>query len=258
MSVETQYSTADMQTMIGDNKSAVARDLIAEFNLSDGDHNLWTQLKGWDGEFDKEKMEPTLYTRFYYELFKASMLDELGVDRFENFMNIHLQKRYAATLFMDENAIWWDNIETKDKKETRADIANFAWDKALDHLNKQFGSNTDAWKWKNVHQLTHNHVMKDVPVLGSWLNVGPFPISGGNEVLNNQLYHVDDSGIYAVNAGPSSRRIIDFSDVANSKGMIPTGQSGNPFSPFYDNMAEYFVENKMVTLYMDKSIRIQG
>ena len=35
--------------------------------------------------------------------------------------------------------------------------------------------------------------------------------------------------------------------------MIPTGQSGNPFSPFYDNMAEYFVENKMVTLYMDKS-----
>jgi penicillin amidase len=95
--------------------------------------------------------------------------------------------------------------------------------------------------------------MKDVPVLGSWLNVGPFEINGGNEVINNQLYQLNDSGIYSVTAGPSSRRIIDFSDIESSMGMIPTGQSGNPFSPFYDNLAEKFIDNEFVKLLMNSS-----
>jgi len=179
------------------------------------------------------------------------MKDELGAAKFESFMNTHLQKRFAADLFSNENSIWWDDITTPNK-ESREDILVLSWEKAMNALRIQLGDKPEQWKWGSVHQLTHEHVMKDVPLLGSLLNVGPFEISGGNEVINNQLFKLDDSGIYPVNAGPSSRRIIDFSDIEESLGMIPTGQSGNPWSPYYDNTKELFVENEFYTMLLNQ------
>jgi len=41
-------------------------------------------------------------------------------------------------------------------------------------------------------------------------------------------------------SGPSTRRIIDFSDIENSLSILPTGQSGNIFSPHYKDQAELY------------------
>jgi hypothetical protein len=47
-----------------------------------------------------------------------------------------------------------------------------------------------------------------------------------NEVINNQMFDYTNEGKYVVK-GPSTRRIVDFSD-ENSWSILPTGQSGNP------------------------------
>jgi penicillin amidase len=39
--------------------------------------------------------------------------------------------------------------------------------------------------------------------------------------------------------GPSSRRVIDFSDIEKWT-ILPTGQSGNPFSTHYNDQAEIY------------------
>lgn len=249
---ETQLKDAeDIQKMIGDNRSSTASEMIESLNV-EIENPLWNQLSAWDGSFEKNLIEPTLFTRFYYELLKAAMLDELGENKFEIFLNTHLQTRYTETLFQDEDAIWWDDVASSELIETREDMARAAWKATLSKLEFELGSDSNQWKWGRIHQLTHNHVMKDVPVLGNWLNVGAFEISGGNEVINNQLYKFNETGLYPVTAGPSSRRIIDFSNISESKGMIPTGQSGNPFSKHYDDMAERFVKNEFFTMYLNK------
>lgn len=250
---DTLQSRSTMARMIGDVTSAVAPGLIELLvEAMPGEQSeLLSKLAGWNGAFDKEAIEPTLYTKFYFELFKNSMKDELGEAKFESFMNTHLQKRFAADLFSNANSIWWDDISTPNK-ESREEILVLSWDKAMNSLTVQLGDDPKLWKWGSVHQLTHEHVMKDVPLLGSLLDVGPFEISGGNEVINNQLYKLDDSGLYPVNAGPSSRRIIDFSNIEQSLGMIPTGQSGNPWSPYYDNTKELFVNNEFYTMLLNQ------
>ncbi|MGB0777095.1 MAG: penicillin acylase family protein [Flavobacteriaceae bacterium] len=249
---ETQLKDSeDIQKMIGDNTSSTASELIESLNV-EMENPLWNQLSAWDGSFEKNLIEPTLFTRFYYELLKAAMLDELGENKFEIFLNTHLQTRYTETLFQDEGAIWWDDVASSEVIETREEIARAAWKATLSKLEFELGSDSNQWKWGRIHQLTHNHVMKDVPILGNWLNVGAFEISGGNEVINNQLYKFNETGLYPVTAGPSSRRIIDFSNISESKGMIPTGQSGNPFSKHYDDMAERFVKNEFFTMYLNK------
>jgi penicillin amidase len=82
--------------------------------------------------------------------------------------------------------------------------------------------------------------------------VGTFPISGTNEVINNQLFTYTDDAVIAVKGGPSTRRIIDFSDIENSLSVLPTGQSGNPMSKHYSDQSELFVNGKFRKMKLNK------
>ena len=53
-------------------------------------------------------------------------------------------------------------------------------------------------------------------------------------------------------AGPSTRRIIDFSDIENSISILPTGQSGNPFSEHYEDQAEMYVNGIFRKMMMNE------
>jgi penicillin amidase len=46
---------------------------------------------------------------------------------------------------------------------------------------------------------------------------------------------------------------IDFADVAGSQSILPTGQSGNPFSPFYANQAPLYHAGKFRQQRMDRT-----
>ncbi len=86
----------------------------------------------------------------------------------------------------------------------------------------------------------------------TYFNVGPFKTIGGNEVINNQIFNLDSTGVYKITAGPSTRRIVDFSDVENSLGILPTGQSGNVFSPHYDDQAQKYVDGEFVKMKLNQ------
>jgi penicillin amidase len=68
-----------------------------------------------------------------------------------------------------------------------------------------------------------------VALLRRIFNVGPFEVSGSNEVIN-QMFDYTNESKYVVKEGLPLDRVIDFSDIENSWTILPTGQSGNPFS----------------------------
>ena len=104
-----------------------------------------------------------------------------------------------------------------------------------------------------VHTLEHKHPIGEVESLRKYFNVGPFPVVGTREVINNLTFPYDSTGYYKVSSGPSTRRIIDFSDVENSLSILPTGQSGNPLSEHYDDQAEMFVNGEFRKMMMNKT-----
>ena len=87
----------------------------------------------------------------------------------------------------------------------------------------------------------------------SIFNVGPFTTDGGNEVINNQIFQLNNSGMYRIVAGPSTRRVIDFSDIENSVSILPTGQSGNIFSDHYDDQAQKFINGEFVRMELNQN-----
>lgn len=210
------------------------------------------KLRNWDGTYSLDNQSALLYHRCEYFVLKNTFEDEMGQERFEQFLSTHLMKRHIAWGAIMRVGQWWDNVNTTNYVETRNDIVLKSFADAWVSLVNDFGSDTKQWTWDKAHTLEHKHPIGEVESLREFFNVGPFPIEGSREVINNLAFPYDSTLYYRVNSGPSTRRIIDFSDVENSISILPTGQSGNPLSDHYEDQAELFVKGEFRKMMMNK------
>ncbi|MEA1786077.1 penicillin acylase family protein [Arenibacter sp. GZD96] len=210
------------------------------------------KLNQWGGEYNLESSEATIYNRWIYFYLKYTFEDELGEDRFQQMLNTHFLKRLIAPMADKEYSIWWDDVTTENVIETKKDIVNRSFGEAIASLEKDFGGQMSNWNWGKVHTLEHAHPIGQIDALRSFFNVGPFPINGAREVINNLGFPYDATGRYRVNSGPSTRRIVDFSDIENSISILPTGQSGNPFSPHYKDQATMYINGEFRKMMLNK------
>nr|WP_298991571.1 penicillin acylase family protein [uncultured Polaribacter sp.] len=259
LEAKNDFTKEDVAKMIYDVKSSnvsqIANDLLAIVNDSDfsvSQKKAVSILKNWDGTYSKTAVGATIYNRFLYEFLVNTFKDELG-DGFELFINSQLQDQVLPNQISRENSVWWDNISSKNKTETRAEIVTTSFKNAFSFLENQLGANVEDWLWKRVISIEHEHAIgKAGGVLRKFFNVGPFETIGGNEVINNQIFKLDSTGVYKITAGPSTRRVIDFSDIENSLSILPTGQSGRVFSPYYKDQAQKFVDGEFVKMSLNQ------
>jgi penicillin amidase len=207
-------------------------------------------LKKWKGNFEKQEVGPVIYNRFVYEFQKNTFADEMGKG-FNQFANTPLIEKVLPLQAAKKHSVWWDNIRTKNLIENKEEIVMQSFKNAFSFLENQLGANVDNWTWDRVISVEYNHAVGEVAVLRKFFNVGPFSTNGGDQVINNQIYDLDSTGIYKVKAGPSTRRIIDFSDVENSLAIVPTGQSGRVFSKHYKDQAQKYLNGQFVKMKLN-------
>lgn len=256
---KNNWNAQTMAAMINDVTSAVAPGNIKEFT-SIMDFNSFTKneqraievLQLWDGSNTIDDVAPTIYNKWIYLYLKNTFEDEMGEKVFSQILNTHLMKRVIADHLQKDNSVWWDDINTSNKTETKKEILSKSLIEAVASLEKQLGNEIKDWNWGKVHTLEHQHPLGTIASLRSYFNVGPFPIKGAREVIDNRNYKYNDSGVYKVFAGPSTRRIIDFSDIENSRSILPTGQSGNPFSEHYKDQAEMYNKGEFRKMKLNK------
>jgi penicillin G amidase len=210
-------------------------------------------LEKWNGSTNTDEIAPTIYNKWVYFYLKNAFEDELGTEDFKNFLATHIMKQVIANQSQNKKSVWWDNITTKNKKENQQEIINKAFFQAISSLEKQLGKDVTSWKWGKVHLLEHKHPLGQVALLSKLFNVGVFEVSGSNEVINNMTFTFSDSEKSTVNAGPSTRRIIDFSDLENSLSILPTGNSGNPMSNHYNDQAVMYAQGKFRKMKLNKA-----
>lgn len=256
---KNDFTREDVEVMLNDTQSSVVPGLISviikelsKVNLSANEKKAVKILQDWTGDHTSSQVAPTIYNKFIYLLFKNTFSDEMGEEGFQQFLATHIYKRQIARQINNEKSIWWDNITTKNIKESRDEVITNSFHDAITDLENQFGENIEKWTWNKALSVNHKHVFDKVSLLKVFFNVGPFTTNGGNEVINNQIFPLNNSGIYEVKAGPSTRRIIDFSNVENSVAIIPTGQSGNVFSKHYKNQAQKYLNGEFVKMKLNK------
>ncbi|MGB3145025.1 MAG: penicillin acylase family protein, partial [Maribacter sp.] len=221
-------------------------------SLDEQAKKVFNRLKTWKGKYDLESIEATVYTRWIYFYLKNTFEDELGDDLFNQLLETHFLKRLIAPMSENESSVWWDDITTQNKKETMKEMVNLSFLEALSSLENDLGDDFEKWTWNKVHTLEHGHPIGQVEALRSYFNVGPFPVTGTRETINNMAFPYDSTGYYKTSSGPSTRRIIDFSDVENSISILPTGQSGNPFSKHYKDQAQMYIDGEFRKMLMNR------
>lgn len=256
---KNNWNKQTMAVMINDVTSTVSPSVIKEFtsildfsSFNKNEQRAIDVLQLWGGENTKEAVAPTIYNKWIYLYLKNTFEDELGEKLFSQILNTHFMKRVIADQIQKDNSIWWDNVTTPNKKESRKEILSKSLTEAIAFLENQLGSDIKDWNWEKVNTLEHEHPLGSIALLKDYFNVGPFPINGAREVINNRGYDYSNTGLYKVNAGPSTRRIIDFSDIENSISILPTGQSGNPLSKHYKDQAEMFNKGEFRKMKMNK------
>jgi penicillin G amidase len=256
---KNDWMKEDVAKMIVDNTSSTAEMMVKNMLLSldtaklnNNEKQAFNYLKEWKATNNQQDVAPTIYNKWIYCYLKNTFKDELGEENFKIFLTTHIMKQVIENQISNENSPWWDDITTNKLKETQQEILAKSFKESITGLENQLGNNVNSWTWNRVHTLEIQHPMGKVTALRNFFNVGPFPVSGCNEVINNMIFIYNEKNENKVMAGPSTRRIIDFSDIENSLSILPTGQSGNPMSKHYDDQNQMFLQGKFRKMMMNK------
>lgn len=259
LDAKNDWTQKETQKMVTDVTSAVAPELIRilyknikDKELTKVEKEALQQLINWKADATLKSIGTGIYTQFSYEYIKAVLKDELEDELYSQLVGTHLMGRMFEPLIKGKYPIWLDDITTKNVKETNADIQFIAFKKAVQVLENKLGNHVDSWTWDKLISVEHKHPLGEIDALRGYFNVGPYPTSGTNDVLNNQIFSKNAEGKFIVHAGPSTRRIIDFSDVENAKAIIPTGNSGNFLSKHYKDQAQLYLDGKFIPMLINE------
>ena len=197
------------------------------------------KLQDWRGTHAKEEVEPTIYYRWMHALIKNVFKDELGAEKYLTFRGTIVCENTLPLVLQNGDSPWWDDKGTDDI-ESASDIIKIAFREAIDEILDQRGTDPSNWEYGKVHHLTHEHAMGEVELLADFFNVGRYEVPSAKDALCKYEFKLKDSVDFEVFSGPAMRVSIDFSDVDASESIIPTGQSGNVFSPYYANQADMY------------------
>ncbi len=246
-----KLNVEDIKSMQLDTQSKTFENIkgILLFAIKDTDRTEILQaLIPWKATFHTNDFRATIFQKWLYEILEHTMKDELGDELWESYKATHTYKVAIEHLIKNEDSKWWDDVTTEEK-EDRLQIITHSFEETILDLTDYWGSDFSKWQWGKTHTLTHNHAMGTAL---SFFNIGPFEVPAGNEVINNLGFTYSGNKYLNVSFGPSTRRIIDFADVRNNSwSILPTGQSGNYFSPHYDDQAEMFVNGEFRKMLMN-------
>jgi len=247
-------STVDVQNV------QTLLDIIADQEVAsktDLHEKVMDAVGSWDGSHTVEAVAPTIYYKWLIQIVKNAFEDELGQKDYRVIANTFLMRRTISPFLQNDSSIWWNNVKTKELMEDRKTIVAKAFDKTVEDLQAQLGGNVDEWKWGKVHTISYEHPLGAAKPLNKLFNHGPFPVMGGNETINNMQYILMENGKYKVLGLPALRFIRDFAEGGKTFNINPSGQSGNPLSPFYADQIQMYINGEYRTVALEKG-EIEG
>ena len=179
-------------------------------------------ISDWKYENASDQIGATIFEAWRTNLNQAIWADEFS-DRAGAKMRFPSRDRTVRLIMHEPQSHWFDNISTPDRKETLAQLVDASFRATADTLQKRYGGMGDAWQWGKVKSTDIMHLGR-IPALSR-----RDLITGGGASIVNATTERN---------GPSWRMVVALGPEPKAFGVYPGGQSGNPGSPYYDDMIE--------------------
>jgi penicillin amidase len=189
-----------------------------------------TMLRDWDGHLGKESGPAALYMVWLERHLRPAVQARFSPEDpslLEDFDN-----RVLLRLLGDDDL---KGLFPETLQSAYADV------------EAELGDDPSTWRWGAIHQTNFKHPLQHMATgkLADAMLVRKFPRGGSGRTTNNTWSNDDN---LTVDGGASYRQIID---VGNWNAALMTnapGQSGDPRSPFYDNLLEGWAKNEYFPL----------
>jgi penicillin amidase len=114
-----------------------------------------------------------------------------------------------------------------------------AWERCTDLM----GPDPSGWRWGAIHRARFAHPLGRLPGLEPLFVAAEQELGGDEQTVNNAGFEGD--GPFDVYVVPSWRAVYDLADLDASQGVLPTGVSGNPGSPHWNDQAPMFAAGEL-------------
>ncbi len=229
---------------------ALQADVVSPFALAALPHLLavkpgselarqaFEMLGPWQGEMDRDRAEPLIFNAWIWLFAKLITEDELsGIQA-----DVWGRGGPFVLRVLQERAEWCDDRRTAGKESCDAMLIR-ALDLAVLWISERQGGEVNAWRWGMEHLARSSHrPFGKVDYLRHLFDI-TVPVSGSVYTVNVGDFDIfNPERPFASKHGPSLRAIYDLDDPDRSLFIHSTGQSGNPLSPHYADMAKTWSE----------------
>ena len=220
--------------------------IAAARRAGSADPGVLDRLERWDDTMRADLVEPLIFMAWERETVRAVYRDDLG-GAFDRFFS---SRALALTRLLEGRATsrdWCDDRSTP-SRETCDDVIAGALKTAMAELDKLYGADLTRWRWGPAHFAAGEHrPFGLVPGIASFFNV-EVPSPGDAYTLNRGMVEFGEEPPFANRGGSTYRAIYDFADLDRSLYIQTTGQSGNPFSPYYRSFAERWAKVEYIEI----------
>jgi len=118
---------------------------------------------------------------------------------------------------------------------------------AVRRLQEHFKAPPQEWSWGAVHQMVLLHPLGSRPPLDKVFNLGPFSTGGDHQTISQAGRMSTEFGSNVTGIA-NLRMAVDVGNWRENYFVLAGGQSGNPFSPHYDDLLQKWLRGEAVTL----------
>lgn len=196
-------------------------------------------LRDWDGDLSADSAAGTLYAIWYYR---------------------HLRPMLAQVLLPDDPTLVAPLGSPGvlrlmgEKRANEAIMTSLI--SAYAETVHALGDDPAQWRWGDLHRIQFEHPLLQLADVGlaAQMTYPAYPRGGSGNTTNNTGFNPND---LLVRAGASYRQVIDVGNWDASRMTNAPGQSGDPRSPFYDNLLRGWAEDESFPLLYDRAKILQ-
>jgi len=252
LTAKDKFSLDDMAEIQKDVVSVQAREMTAalradleEIGRRDASLRETAERLGrWKGDCSEKSPEAALFHLLHQRLMRNLLLPDLGEELFLAYAELFNQALAPVDrILRDPQSPWFGS-------RPRLALVEKSLREAQQEIGARLGTDRQQWSWGRLHTLTLQHPLGVSRILKPFFSLGPFPAAGNSTTINLGFYR--HSNPYAHIVGPSLRMVIDVGDWARSRFILPSGQSGHPFSPHYRDQLESWRRGDFLRLKYDE------
>jgi penicillin amidase len=202
-------------------------------------------LSQWDYLDDIDKAAPTIFQSIYRKFALLVFQDELGEELARTMLDKWtFWEERLEKMVVKGTSPWFDNIHTKDIKETMEKLFHQAALDVAETLGARLGQDPKKWAWGKVHQLELVSPIRREGFGKGLVGGGSHPSPGSGETLCCGIYDFNDP--FGVTVSASLRMVADLGDNDKVLAVLPGGVSGRLFDPHTKDQIKAFMHGDKV------------